>query len=339
MDSTSPEDREQLGLQTANSWTRDNTIGNNFLGNSATELNTLTQLYDLDYRNYDPILGRMHQVDPLADNYGSWSTYKYAYNSPVNWNDPSGAADAAGSAGGGFENADKYMNRMNSPERMYGVVGDDDTYGNGFVKQTPVNSLNEAYFNQMVSDLHPAKGGDAGKGPGPQVFNKWCGCMVNAFEVIEQNPNNQNEAYRAKARAAIDRYLNQNNASEIDKRAMNFLLNSAGGINSVSSLGFSIASSEIENGLVYSTKRTGNLIKFVGGAGTASISVALSAASLITLEKVEPHDHAQFFGRLIITGVAFIPRVGPIILWDFQSQIQPAHLIVHLVSLVRRREE
>jgi hypothetical protein len=45
-----------FGLQTANSWTRENTTGNNFLGNGGTELNTTTQLYDLDYRNYDPVL-------------------------------------------------------------------------------------------------------------------------------------------------------------------------------------------------------------------------------------------------------------------------------------------
>jgi hypothetical protein len=48
-----------FGLQTANSWTRENTTGNNFLFNGGTELNPTSQLYDLDCRNYDPQLGRM----------------------------------------------------------------------------------------------------------------------------------------------------------------------------------------------------------------------------------------------------------------------------------------
>jgi len=43
-----------IGMQTANSWTRDTATKNNFLGNGGTELNTTSQLYDLEYRNYDP---------------------------------------------------------------------------------------------------------------------------------------------------------------------------------------------------------------------------------------------------------------------------------------------
>src|ERR1041385_4147572 len=50
-----------FGSQTANSWTRDNSVANNFLANGGTELNTTSSLYDLEFRNYDPILGRMHQ--------------------------------------------------------------------------------------------------------------------------------------------------------------------------------------------------------------------------------------------------------------------------------------
>jgi hypothetical protein len=48
-------------------------------------------VYDLFYRNYDPVLGRMNQVDPMASKYASWSPYTYSFNSPINWNDPSGA--------------------------------------------------------------------------------------------------------------------------------------------------------------------------------------------------------------------------------------------------------
>jgi RHS repeat-associated protein len=79
------------GMQTANSWTRDTATKNNFLGNGGTELNTTSQLYDLEYRNYDPALGRMNGVDPLANKYSSLTPYNYSFNNPVMFNDPSGA--------------------------------------------------------------------------------------------------------------------------------------------------------------------------------------------------------------------------------------------------------
>jgi RHS repeat-associated protein len=75
---------------TQNSWTRENSTVNNFVGNGGTELNTTTQVYDLHYRNYDPVLGRMNQVDPMASKYGSVTPYNYAFNAPTNMNDPLG---------------------------------------------------------------------------------------------------------------------------------------------------------------------------------------------------------------------------------------------------------
>lgn len=81
-----------FGMQTANSWTRENTLGNNFLANSGTELNTTSSLYDLDYRNYDPVLGRMNQIDPLAAKYASLTPYNFSFNDPVTFTDPSGAS-------------------------------------------------------------------------------------------------------------------------------------------------------------------------------------------------------------------------------------------------------
>ncbi|MEQ8359414.1 MAG: DUF6443 domain-containing protein [Cytophagales bacterium] len=78
-----------FGMQTMNSWTREDTQ-NQFLYNSATELNGSTGMYDLAFRNYDPVLGRFAQVDPLADMFGSLSPYHYADNSPIVYNDPDG---------------------------------------------------------------------------------------------------------------------------------------------------------------------------------------------------------------------------------------------------------
>ncbi len=79
-----------FGMQTANSWTREAVTGNNYLANGGTELNSTTQVYDLNFRNYDPVLGRMFQVDPIAPKYASFTPYNYSLNDPVNLNDPMG---------------------------------------------------------------------------------------------------------------------------------------------------------------------------------------------------------------------------------------------------------
>jgi len=85
-----------FGLQTAQSWTRENNTGNNFLGNGGTEFNNTSNLYDLDCRNYDPILGRMNQVDPIADKYSSLTPYNFGFNNPATWTDVNGADPSPG---------------------------------------------------------------------------------------------------------------------------------------------------------------------------------------------------------------------------------------------------
>ncbi|MDA3844604.1 MAG: RHS repeat-associated core domain-containing protein [Candidatus Kapabacteria bacterium] len=43
-------------------------------------------------RQYDPVLGRFFSVDPLFEAFRDQGVYNYAFNSPVNWKDPSGLA-------------------------------------------------------------------------------------------------------------------------------------------------------------------------------------------------------------------------------------------------------
>ena len=123
-----------FGMNTANSWTRENTTGNNFLNNGGTELNTTSNLYDLHFRNYDPVLGRMNQVDPMATSFAGLSPYNFSFNDPVTYNDPLGDCPTCNTAKEFYENAQREMYGEAWRDRMrsLGRVGDDDLYGGMF---------------------------------------------------------------------------------------------------------------------------------------------------------------------------------------------------------------
>jgi RHS repeat-associated protein len=77
-------------MSTSGSWTREYN-SNSYHYNQGSESNTNTGWYETLFRDYDPVLGRFVQIDPLAAKYDNWSPYHYAFNDPVFWNDPSGA--------------------------------------------------------------------------------------------------------------------------------------------------------------------------------------------------------------------------------------------------------
>ncbi|MBL7875140.1 MAG: hypothetical protein JNL53_05720, partial [Cyclobacteriaceae bacterium] len=82
------------------------------------------------FRNFDPVLGRMTQVDPMADRYSSFSTYNFAFNDPVFWNDPLG--DSPVDDANRSRNADIQRNQANT----YRPIGD-DMYGSYYSRYGP----------------------------------------------------------------------------------------------------------------------------------------------------------------------------------------------------------
>src|SRR5690554_6154785 len=44
----------------------------------------------MDFRNYDPTLGRFHVIDPLAAFAPSSTPFRFGFNNPVYWSDPTG---------------------------------------------------------------------------------------------------------------------------------------------------------------------------------------------------------------------------------------------------------
>ncbi|MCC5946179.1 MAG: hypothetical protein JJT94_14710, partial [Bernardetiaceae bacterium] len=65
-----------------------------FLFNAGSERISQLDLHwhDTPFRSYDPQLGRFWGVDALADYFASITSYQYAYNNPIGFNDPTGLA-------------------------------------------------------------------------------------------------------------------------------------------------------------------------------------------------------------------------------------------------------
>jgi len=146
-----------LGMQTANSWTRESVTANNFLGNGGTELNQTSQLYDLEFRNYDPTLGRMYGVDPVAGKYSSLTPYNYSFNNPVNENDPSGADPYPTSS-----NSNLWYNNGAGAYGYPGLSYDDfvPPIGNGqfFVPVSSFYQMASGDYGNMDKYWHPGDG-------------------------------------------------------------------------------------------------------------------------------------------------------------------------------------
>ena len=59
---------------------------------SESILGNILDWYDVAARNYDPAIGRWMVVDPLAEEFPSWTPYHYVHSNPINMVDPTGMA-------------------------------------------------------------------------------------------------------------------------------------------------------------------------------------------------------------------------------------------------------
>jgi RHS repeat-associated protein len=86
------EDFYPFGL-TFNSYSRENSVAQNYLYNSKERINDLSLNWDdFGARMYMPEIGRWGVVDPLSEQMRRWSPYNYAFNNPIRFIDPDGMA-------------------------------------------------------------------------------------------------------------------------------------------------------------------------------------------------------------------------------------------------------
>jgi RHS repeat-associated protein len=80
---------------------KSNYAENKYRGNGGSELQNKEfsdgsglEVYDANFRGYDPQIGRFWQQDALADANESWSPYSFVNDNPISFNDPLGLTDS-----------------------------------------------------------------------------------------------------------------------------------------------------------------------------------------------------------------------------------------------------
>ncbi len=102
-------------------------------------------MYDYGARNYDPAIGRWMNIDPLAEKAHDLTPYRYCFNNPVNYNDPTGLWE-----GDYFSEEGKYLGNDG--------VDDDKVY---VAKEGSYVANNKGGYNianSGVSELKDGKG-------------------------------------------------------------------------------------------------------------------------------------------------------------------------------------
>jgi RHS repeat-associated protein len=323
-----------FGLQASTSWTRTGSE-NNFLYNQSTERNETTGFYDLHYRNYDPVLGRFLQVDPLATMYANMSSYHYAGNNPVMLNDPLGDKWFLNTGGSMYRRIydanHAWENHGNASgyDQWMRDSGFDDWAATGF-------GLNGGGHGDIgiSSIVRQALGGLSTLGDGesqtywngPMIYNRFCECRVNAYEVLAHDPAHQLSEIREWAQTAVTVYESRGQmltafANFYKKRNIDEFYTAYGkwDLRANSIIGILDEVAEISynqiRGMGYYSSKTiqlaGVSAKYLKWGGYVGAAIGVIVSGYEMYENGFTWSAAAKFGTgLIITTIAFMPGIG-----------------------------
>jgi len=148
---------------------------NKFRYNQGTELQnkefsdgTGLEVYDAGFRTLDPQLGRINQIDPMADMTPFSSNYAYAANNPVSANDPSGLLEqnpqtqaeekelmdraSGGGGGGGGSDVDESMDASGELSD-FGAMMNNAALNGGNPGQAAFQQMASAQMAQIAPNL------------------------------------------------------------------------------------------------------------------------------------------------------------------------------------------
>ncbi len=305
------------GLQTANSWTRENSTGNNFLYNGGVELNATSGWYDTFFRGYDPALGRFMQADPLAAASMSWSPYHYAKSDPVTFNDPLGDRESPprdrntrgfGMPEGGCGACFAMLNRIFSGQRdLSSYAGSGFYWSDGFgganfnaglMSSSAWNSFYHATDNESRERLGISVAFERSQS-GEEFFIEWYDGKGN---YLDTQPLGKNQFL-----TQSDPYVEKTQRFRLNAGVGVIGADQEGRVNTVSiaSYAMDLTVSVFKAGVF---DKDGNL-RFVWRAKVSAVSfVSASPGDVITMGRVALVDNGETIGTYSLR-----PSSGPII--------------------------
>jgi RHS repeat-associated protein len=116
----------------------------------------------MDFRMYDSALGRFHNIDKMADIMPSLTPYRFGFNNPVMWSDPTGLFES----GGGDEDE----------EKIPYIQGPEVTVGISSSSSSDIRPANFTY------DLINWRNVDESKRPTLEQYNQYHGTNFQTFD-------------------------------------------------------------------------------------------------------------------------------------------------------------